>query len=148
MSRNAVITVIVVLVLIIGVWMLTRPGKQVVQTPQATETPISTDSASPSDASAGATAMTEQKNLVKISSDGFTPKSITIKLGDPITWTNVDTENHTVSSDNHPTHLLYPFLNLGIIKPGENKSLTPARIGTFTYHDHLNPSRTGIITVQ
>lgn len=146
MSRNTVVAVVVVLVLIIGVWFLTRPAQQVIQAPQATNAPISTDSASPSIATSDAT-ITEQ-NLVNIFSNGFIPKSITIKLGDTITWTNVDTENHNVSSDNHPTHLLNPFLNLGMIKPSESKTLTPQKAGTFTYHDHLNPSLTGSITVQ
>lgn len=147
MSRNTIIAVVVVLVLVIGGWLLTRPAKQVIQTPQATETPVSTSSALPSAATSGAT-ITEQKNLVTINSDGFAPKNITIKLGDTITWTNADTKNHNISSDNHPTHLLYPFLNLGMIKPGESKSLTPAKGGTFTYHDHLNSSLTGVVTVQ
>ncbi len=147
MSRNTVIAIVAVVVLIIGGWLLTRSSQQVPQTPQATDNPVTTTSVAPSTATSDA-AMTAQKNLVKISSDGFTPKSITIKLGDTITWTNVDTENHTVNSDNHPTHLLYPFLNLGKILPGESKSVTPATAGTFTYHDHLNPSLTGSITVQ
>ncbi len=148
MSKNTTIAIVVVLVLIIGGWLLTRPSQQVSQTPQATDNPVSTSTPASTSTATPDAAMTAQKNLVKISSDGFTPKSITIKLGDTITWTNVDTENHTVNSDNHPTHLLYPFLNLGKILPGESKSVTPATAGTFTYHDHLNPSLTGSITVQ
>lgn len=145
MSRNVTIA-IVVLLLAVGGWFLTRP-KQSAAPVQPVETPSSTESAIPS-ATASQAATMNEKNMVKITADGFSPKSITIKSGESITWENTDSANHTVSSDNHPTHTLFPFLNLGVIKPGETKSVTPAKIGVFTYHDHLNPSLTGSITVQ
>lgn len=145
MSRNVTIAIVVVLLVIAGGWFLTRP-KQVPQI-QPVETPSSTQSVLPSPSASEAATVKEEKNLVKITADGFSPKSITIKSGERITWENTDSANHTVNSDQHPTHLLYPFLNLGRIPPGEKKSVTPGT-GTFTYHDHLNPSLTGSITVQ
>lgn len=145
MSRNTTIAAIVILVLIVGGWLLTRPKQA--PAPEVTTAPTSSASESASSsASEGAT--TTEVGMVKITSTGFSPQSITIKLGESVTWENTDTANHTVSSDNHPTHLLYPFLTLGMIKPGETKSVTPPKTGTFTYHDHLNPSLTGSVTVQ
>jgi len=145
MSHNVTIAIVVVL-LVVGGWFLTRP-KQSPQI-QPVETPSSTQSAMPSSSASGAAVMKEEKNLVKITADGFSPKSITVKSGESITWENTDSANHTVDPDKHPTHLLYPFLNLGQIPPGEKKSVTPPGPGTFTYHDHLNPSLLGSITVQ
>lgn len=150
MSRNLIITVVVVLVLIVGGWLLTRSKQPTMSSPetQSTQAPVSTESASPlSTASEGAT-MKKDSNIVKITANGFSPKSITVKMGESITWENTDTANHTVNSDNHPTHLLYQFLNLSVIKPGDKKSITPPKVGTFTYHDHLNPSLIGSVTVQ
>ena len=141
------IAVVVILLLVLVGWYLTRPKQMATQTTQPSETPISTQSASPSTATDGAM-IKQEKNLFKITASGFSPKSIIVKAGESITWENTDTDNHTVNSDNHPTHLLYPFLNVGIIKPGEKKSVSPPNGGTFTYHDHLNPSLTGSITVQ
>lgn len=147
MSRNAVIAGGVILLLVVAGWYLTRPKGESTTQPEPSQTPASSESASPSTATEGAM-MNQDKNLIKITSSGFSPKSITIKMGESVTWENTDTENHTVNSDNHPTHTLFTFLNLGVIKPTEKKSATPAKAGTFTYHDHLNPSLTGSITVQ
>ena len=150
MSRNfVIISIVILLLIVVGGWLLMRPKQSAtITTTQPTETPVASESASPIPATATSGAMMKQEGLVKITASGFLPKNITIKVGSSVTWENTDSANHTVSSDNHPTHLLYPFLNLGIIKPGTKKSVTPPKVGSFTYHDHLNPSLTGIVTVQ
>ena len=144
MSKNVVIAAAVIIVLVIVGWFFTRSKPTTVPEVSKSPTPAVSDSASPS--ASPSAAMTEK--AVTISSTGFSPKSITIKSGETITWMNGDSENHTVNSDNHPTHLLYPFLNLGLIKPGEKQSVTISKTGTFTYHDHLNPSFKGSVTVE
>lgn len=139
MSKNVITFVVVTLLLVVGGWLLTRPKQTMApsEVAQPTQTPASTQSAAPSASS-----------LVTITASGFSPKSITVKLGDTITWTNSDNASHTVNSDPHPTHTLYPFLNLGQITSGKKKSVTISKIGTYTYHDHLNPSLTGAIAVE
>lgn len=150
MSRNVSLVIVVILVLLIGGWFVMRsksttptpattPATTVesAPTPQATSTPA---------ASEGAVMKTEK--LVTITTAGFTPKDITIKAGENVTWMNSDTIDHTVNSAPHPTHTIYPPLNLNTIKPGEKKSLTFPTAGTFKYHDHLNPSLFGSVTVQ
>ena len=146
MSRNAVITAVVILVLVAGGWFLTRPKPTT--TPavsQSTQESSSSESATP-DASSGA--MMQEKSDVTITASGFAPQTITVKVGDSVTWMNSDTENHTVHSAPHPVHTAYPPLNLGVIKNGESKSLTFPTAGTYKYHDHLNPSLIGSVTVQ
>ena len=148
MSRNVVILGVVIVLLILGGWLLMRPKQSAV--PQPTEAPTEAPVSSPSptsSASEGAM-MKESKNMVNITASSFNPKSLTIKVGDSVTWMNGDTQDHTVNSAPHPTHTVYPPLNLGLIKPGEQKSLTFPTPGTYKYHDHLNPSLTGSITVQ
>lgn len=145
MSKNVAIAAVVIVVLVIAGWYFTRSNQTTnPEVTQVSQTPSSTESASPSASSES----TMNENVVTITSSGYSPESITVKAGESITWENTDTENHTVNSDNHPTHLLYPFLNLGLIKPGEKKSLTVSKTGTYTYHDHLNPSNKGTITVE
>lgn len=126
-----------------------RP-KQITTTPvvQPTESPVSTESATPSSATEGAM-IKKEGNTVKVTTNGFLPQSLTIKAGDTVTWMNADSENHTVNSDPHPTHTLFPILNkVGLMKAGESKSLQFTQAGTYKYHDHLNSSLTGTITVQ
>ena len=98
--------------------------------------------------SSGASGAMMAATVVTISSNGFSPQNVTIKAGDSVSWMNSDSANHTVNSDPHPTHTAYSPLNLGLMKPGEKKSLTFPTAGTYKYHDHLNPSSTGTVTVQ
>lgn len=148
MSRNTTVAVVVVLVLIVGGWFLTRPKQPTTPSPsETTQPPASTESASPSSASEGAM-MKEDKNLVKVSATGFTPQNLTVKAGNTVTWMNGDTVDHIVNSAVHPTHQVYPPLNLGVIKSGDKTSLSFPTAGTYKYHDHLNPSATGSVTVQ
>lgn len=70
--------------------------------------------------------------------NGFVPKSMTVKVGTTITWTNRDTIDHTVSSDqfNSPT----------IPRDGTySRRFTTA--GSFSYHCSIHPSMTGTINV-
>lgn len=85
---------------------------------------------------------------ISLTKDGFNPKSITAGLGDKLIWTNNTTSPTTVNSDTHPIHDLYPFLNLGEFQPGQTVRIIMRQIGTFRYHNHLNPSQTGTITVK
>lgn len=148
MSRNAVLAIAVVLLLIVGGWLLLRPQQPASTTqPQVTPDPVLTESAAPATATSEAS-VTQEENKVTITDAGFSPKEITIKAGESVVWMNEGTVDHTVNSVVHPTHLLYPPLNLNTIKPGEQKSLIFPDAGTYKYHDHLNPSLTGSVTVQ
>lgn len=143
-SRNVTIAGVILVVIVIG-WFLTRPKQATTPTPPVVTTPSSTESAT-SPASEGATV--QEKNIVEVASSGFSPKDITIKTGGSVIWQNKDTVDHTVNSVVHPTHLVYPPLNLGVMKPGESRSLTFPTAGIYKYHDHLNPSLLGSVTVQ
>ncbi len=141
MSRNTVIAIVVILVVLIGGWLLTRPKTA---PPIPSTPPVIESTASP----AALPTATPSASVVNISSSGFSPQNTFIKAGESVTWTNADTANHTVNSAVHPTHSVYPPLNLGLIQSGESKSLTFPSAGTYKYHDHLNPSLVGSVTVQ
>lgn len=134
MSRNTTIGIVAVIAVLLLGWFYLRSSKSVYAPPQAT----------PSSASAS----TAPEKIVTISSGGFSPEEIIIKAGETVAWVNSDTDDHTVNSAEHPTHLVYPSLNLEVIKPGEQKPLSFPTAGTYQYHDHLNPSLVGSVTVQ
>lgn len=147
-SRNITIAVIGILIVIAVGWFLMQPKQATTPAPVVpvvTETPSSTESAGPS-ASEGANL--QEKNIVEIAASGFSPKNITIQKGESVTWKNTDSADHIINSAPHPIHTTYPPLNLGVIKPGDQKSLTFPDSGTYKYHDHLNPSLFGSVTVQ
>lgn len=142
--RNIVIGLVVLALLGGGAWYFMNNQKTSVPAPE-TQTPETSTQTQPATESATTPA---KKNMVTISGNGFDPKSITVKMGEEVTWTNSDTVNHTVNSNPHPTHGLYSMLNLGAIQPGASKSAMFEKSGTYTYHDHLHPSLIGTVIVQ
>lgn len=93
-------------------------------------------------------AKTVEGKEVAVTNTGFEPQTITIKAGQRVVWTNKSGASVTVSSDSHPTHLLWPFLNLGQFADGSSVSVVFEKAGKYTYHNHLNPSQTGTVIVE
>ena len=87
-------------------------------------------------------------NVIAYSGNGFSPKQLTVKVGESVEFVNNSSSNVQVNSAPHPTHELYPELNIGIITPGETKSATFTTTGTKMYHNHLSASENGQIVVE
>lgn len=91
---------------------------------------------------------TAAPNRVIMTANGFQPEAVTIKLGQTLNFVNQDTEPHWPASDKHPTHRIYPeFDPRQEIAPNQSWSFRFDRAGEWSFHDHLFPSFTGIITV-
>lgn len=91
---------------------------------------------------------TQQQNAVTLTQNGWSPATLTIKVGQTVTWINKSGQVATVNSNPHPTHTDYPPLNLGSFSNGSSLSLVFPKAGTYGYHNHLSPSETGTIIVQ
>ena len=87
---------------------------------------------------------------VSITSSGFEPQSIKIKVGQTVTWTNNDALPHQVATDPYPTEDgLVGFKSQNATLKSKTYSFTFARAGVFAYHDRLNPSKfTGTVIVE
>ena len=83
----------------------------------------------------------QPKDTVIIRGFAFSPKTITVRAGDSVTWTNQDAITHTATSDDG-------LWDTGLIAQGESKTITFATPGTFSYHCTPHPSMTAIIIVQ
>ncbi|HLD80304.1 MAG TPA: plastocyanin/azurin family copper-binding protein [Candidatus Nanoarchaeia archaeon] len=97
------------------------------------------------------------EHTVRITSSGFEPKTLTIKTGTTVTFTNEDSNQHWPASAMHPTHTAYPesggcigskFDACKGLAQGESFSFTFNEIGSWGYHDHLRASMTGKIVVE
>jgi len=89
-----------------------------------------------------------ERIIVKTDS-GFNPANITVKLGDKAIFKNEGTKDIWPASNLHPTHTIYlEFDALKPIPPQENYSFTFERAGKWPYHDHLDPTFGGVITVE
>lgn len=85
---------------------------------------------------------------ITLTTSGFAPQNITVKAGTEVVWTNNSGGTAAINSANHPTHLVYPPLNLGNFANGETLSLVFDQPGTYKYHNHLDASQAGIVVVE
>lgn len=88
---------------------------------------------------------------VAVTDSGFSPKTLTIKVGDSVTWTNERSQAVYIAPDNHPDHQKYAGIwdddGTGRIAKDESYTMTFTQAGSYTYHDHLNSSMTGTVVV-
>ncbi|MFZ1452276.1 MAG: cupredoxin domain-containing protein [Ferruginibacter sp.] len=97
-------------------------------------------SCSKSDTSGGG-GNTNTDHKVNIQASIFDPATITMLPSARLTWTNMDTQPHTVVSDD-----LISF-NSGNINAGGTYSFTPTATGIHEYHCGLHPTVKGTIYV-
>jgi plastocyanin len=71
----------------------------------------------------------------------FLPDAIEVSVGEAVTWTNDDTEGHTVTADDGG-------FNSGIMTVGDEFSTTFVTLGTFDYFCAIHPEMTGTVSVS
>jgi plastocyanin len=84
---------------------------------------------------------TSHENLVSIVDFNFQPSSITVSVGTTVTWHNMGSVTHTVTSTSG-------LFNSGNISPGGTFPFTFENAGTYTYHCSIHTSMTGTVIVQ
>ncbi len=92
----------------------------------------------------------------------YTPKDVAVKKGGTVTWKNESTGNMWVASAQHPTHTVYDETSRTThcaagytgAKPFDqckgattDYSFTFDKTGKHGYHDHINASAFGSVTV-
>jgi plastocyanin len=107
----------------------TTPTAAPTATPTAPPTPTPTPTTA---ASSG--------NSVSIMNFSFSPKSLTVKAGTTVTWTNHDSLTHTVTANQGAFNS--PVL------PGSSFSFTFTKAGTYAYHCMIHPSMMATIVVH
>lgn len=93
----------------------------------------------------------DKGQVFEISYNGtaFTPSTLSIKAGDTVVFKNNSTKSFWPASGPHPQHTLYPeFDAKKAIAPGGNFTFKFIKVGEWPFHDHLNPTAFGKITVQ
>ena len=66
-------------------------------------------------------------NYISIQDSAYYPNELAINVGDTVTWTQDDTTEHTVTSDDD-------LFNSDTLVPGDIYSLVFPDAGTFTYY--------------
>ena len=81
------------------------------------------------------------------------PSSVTISVGQSVTFVNNNNRNHELASDPHPAHTNCPSINaLGVVGTGQTKLTNSfGAAGTCGFHDHNDPDNLalkGTITIR
>lgn len=94
---------------------------------------------------------------VVVTDEGFSPKELKVKKGDTVVWTNKGSSSSWPASAMHPTHSVYPeqggcisstFDACRGLNLGEAFKFVFNQVGSWSYHDHLNPSHFGKVVVE
>ena len=80
-------------------------------------------------------------HAVAISGSSFSPREITVAVGDAVTWTNSDQIHHTATADGGS-------FDTGALSNTESGTITFSAAGSFPYHCSIHPNMTGTITVE
>ena len=81
---------------------------------------------------------------VDIPDISFEPKSLTVKAGTTVTWTNSDDVPHTVTKEGGPGGKF----DSGPLNPGQSFSYTPTKAGTIQYLCSFHQGMVGTIVVK
>ncbi len=92
---------------------------------------------------AGASTIAQGETMVVEAADGnvFEPATVTINVGDTVTWRNTDDVPHTSTSDDG-------VWDSGALAAGEEFSFTFEEAGTFPYFCEFHPGMEGTVVVQ
>ena len=101
----------------------------------------------------------ETDPVISFTKEGYEPREVTIKVGQTVRFKNDDAEQDSwPASAVHPTHALYPeksaadclgsaFDSCRGLKPGEQWDFTFNSLGEWRFHDHIHPSKNGVVKV-
>lgn len=78
---------------------------------------------------------------LSISAFAYHTPSVTVNVGDSVTWTNQDSMAHTVTADDGA-------FGSGSIAAGGTFSHTFTKAGTYSYHCTLHPQMKGVVIVR
>ena len=84
-------------------------------------------------------AATSTPNTINIQSFAFSPSTLTINKGDMVTWVNLDSVAHTVTSASFDS---------GSLAKGQSYNFTFNQVGIFTYNCTVHPSMQGVVIVK
>ena len=138
--NNKVIIGIIIAIIIIGggAYFLSKSNS-----PQTEMQNMPTRSQTQGQTQANPTTTTDTmgKNNVTIQNFAYSPASLTVKVGDKVTWTNQDSIGHSATADDNS-------FDTGVLAQGQSGSETFSKAGTFTYHCSVHPNMKATIIVQ
>jgi plastocyanin len=90
---------------------------------------------------AGAGVAVSADETVVIDAFAYVPATVTVQVGDTVTWRNDDSVAHTATADDGS-------FDTGALATGESGAETFQAAGTFDYHCSIHPQITGTVVVE
>lgn len=147
MNKNpivpAVIAIAALLIVVGGVIALSSANKPKVTTDKTASTQEMEHDSDEQTKNEPADTTPEATSEVAIRNFAFEPKSVTVKVGTTVTWTNNDNVSHDVVSDAGMTD--GPSSDL--LEKGKTYSFKFTKAGTYTYHCTPHPYMKGTVIV-
>ena len=163
MNKNIIVVVAIVALLVGGyfLYQATNKAPEIISNSQRTNQTFNT---APVNETRNETQVTASKIYeVTYTDTGYSPSSLTIKLGDTVTFKNESSHQMWTASGMHPVHAGYSGTSLQEHCPdtantsfdecknddiGTSWSFTFTKVGTFGYHDHVKSNHFGKIVVE
>lgn len=146
--KSKLFIVIIILVVVIGVYFSVK--KSPVQAPVIQEKTQTQSSLSKNMTGTQSSSVEEiSKIIVNYTDNGFIPSSLEIKKGQTIQFINKSAGGMWIGSGPHPTHTAYPEFDAKKSVPnGGIYEFTFNKVGSWSYHNHIGPGKTGVIIVR
>lgn len=125
----------VILIILIGSYFILTKKDSTETIPKDTPSSQQPESASPS-------------VIITYDGSGFSSSATSLKSGEFVKVVNNSSNDLDFDSDPHPVHTDNKELNEGDIAPGGSKTFKLTTKGTWGYHNHLDSSQKGTITVE
>lgn len=145
MNKAVLGIIIAVIVIGGGAWLFMRHGASSTQseqmpmpTQQQAQQQTQQMQVSPT---TGAMQQTKGATAVTIQNYAFSPATLTVNVGDKVTWTNMDSAPHSATADNNS-------FDTGVLENGQSGSVTFTKAGTYTYHCSVHPMMKATVIVQ
>jgi cytochrome o ubiquinol oxidase subunit IV len=95
----------------------------------------------------GACQGTHENHQVTIRDGRVTPVHVEAQLCDTLTFLNQDEEVREIAFGLHPQHSGYSGEDELLVRKGRGKTITLNQVGTYRFHDHLEPDIAGSFRV-
>ena len=156
--NKIIIAIIIVIVVVLGGYFAFRSGYQPAGIVNQ-EATIEQSNQQPSIEQAPTT----NENIITYTDSGYSPKELTIKVGETVTWKNESSGGMWTASAMHPAHIKYSNTSLDehcpdtantsfdeckSAQPGESWSFKFDKTGSWGYHNHVKASDFGKIIVE
>jgi plastocyanin len=164
-GKNVWVVTAVVIVILAGIWLFTRPATAPGNTNvTVTEGENGGETFTNTTSTTTTTTTAPQSVTVTYTDAGFSPKSVSIPVGGSVTWVNQSSGKMWVATARHPDHTVYdasatathcaagytgtaPFDECKSVEAGGTYTFTFTKAGSWGYHNHSNANATGMVIV-